>query len=204
VKLFTYGKKNYYKMNSKTRCAWCQGDPVDEHYHDTQWGVPIHDDNLWFEFLTLEGAQAGLSWRTIVNRIKAYQVAFKEFDIQKHSAMTDEELEQQLLNKAIIRNRLKVYSTRNNALRMIEVQKEFGSFDKYIWRFVNYKPIQNTFRGQENLPATTDISDAMSKDMKKRGFKFIGSTICYALMQASGMVNDHEVGCFRYDACTNM
>ena len=191
-------------MNSKTRCAWCQGDPVDEHYHDTQWGVPIHDDNLWFEFLTLEGAQAGLSWRTIVNRIKAYQDAFKEFDIQKVSVMTDKELEQQLLNKAIIRNRLKVYSTRNNALRMIEVQKEFGSFDDYIWGFVDHKTIQNTFKSQKNLPATTDISDAMSKDMKKRGFKFIGSTICYALMQASGMVNDHEVGCFRYDICANM
>ena len=201
AKLFTYGKKNYYKMNIKTRCAWCQGDPVDEHYHDTQWGVPIHDDNLWFEFLTLEGAQAGLSWRTIVNRIKAYQDAFKEFDIQKVSVMTDKELEQQLLNKAIIRNRLKVYSTRNNALRMIEVQKEFGSFDDYIWGFVDHKTIQNTFKSQKNLPATTDISDAMSKDMKKRGFKFIGSTICYALMQASGMVNDHEVGCFRYDVC---
>ena len=191
-------------MTEKTRCTWCQGDATDENYHDTQWGVPIHDDNLWFEFLTLEGAQAGLSWRTIVNRIEGYQAAFKNFDIQKVSVMTDEELEQQLLNKAIIRNRLKVYSTRNNALRMIEVQKEFGSFDEYIWRFVNHKPIQNTFKSQKNLPATTDISDAMSKDMKKRGFKFIGSTICYALMQASGMVNDHEVGCFRYDVCANM
>jgi DNA-3-methyladenine glycosylase I len=191
-------------MNSKTRCAWCQGDPVDENYHDTQWGVPIHDDNLWFEFLTLEGAQAGLSWRTIVNRIEAYQKAFKDFDIQKVSIMTDEELEEQLLNKAIIRNRLKVFSTRNNAQRMIEVQKEFGTFDEYIWGFVNHKSIQNKFKDLNNIPATTNISDAMSKDLKRRGFKFIGSTICYALMQASGMVNDHEVSCFRYDACAKM
>jgi len=191
-------------MNNKTRCTWCQGDPVDENYHDTQWGVPIHDDNLWFEFLTLEGAQAGLSWRTIVNRIKGYQAAFKNFDIQKVSVMTDQELEEQLLNKAIIRNRLKVYSTRNNALCMIEVQKEFGSFDHYIWGFVDHKSIQNNFKSIKNIPAKTAISDAMSKDLKKRGFKFIGSTICYALMQASGMVNDHEVDCFRYDVCAKM
>jgi DNA-3-methyladenine glycosylase I len=191
-------------MTEKIRCAWCQGNEADENYHDIQWGVPIHDDNLWFEFLTLEGAQAGLSWRTIVNRIKGYQEAFKNFDIQKVSVMTDQELEEQLLNKAIIRNRLKVYSTRNNALRMMEVQKECGSFDHYIWGFVNHKSIQNKFRSLKNLPATTDISDAMSKDMKKRGFKFIGSTICYALMQASGMVNDHEVDCYRHSVCAKM
>ena len=191
-------------MTKIKRCAWCLGDDVDEHYHDTHWGVPVHDDNLWFEFLTLEGAQAGLSWRTIVNRIKGYQAAFRNFQIKEVSIMTDEELEEQLLNKAIIRNRLKVYSTRNNALRMMEIQKEFGSFNHYIWGFVNYKPIQNKFKSQDNLPATTDISDAMSKDMKKRGFKFIGSTICYALMQASGMVNDHEVDCFRHAVCAKM
>lgn len=188
----------------KTRCEWCLGDETDEHYHDTQWGVPIHDDNLWFEFLTLEGAQAGLSWRTIVKKITGYQKAFKNFDIIKVSQMSDEELETLLLNPEIIRNRLKVYSTRNNALQMIKVQQEFGSFDKYIWGFVDHKRIQNKFTSLKNIPATTDISDAMCKDLKKRGFKFIGSTICYALMQASGMVNDHETSCFRYEACAKL
>ncbi len=188
-------------MTKKTRCTWCLGDKADEHYHDTQWGVPIHDDDLWFEFLTLEGAQAGLSWRTIVNKIEGYQQLFKNFDIVKVSQMTDEELDELLLNPAIIRNRLKVYSTRNNALQMIKVQQEFGTFDQYIWGFVNHKPIQNKFKSLKNIPATTEISDAMCKDLKKRGFKFIGSTICYALMQASGMVNDHEVACFRYAEC---
>lgn len=191
-------------MTENTRCAWCLGDKADEHYHDTQWGVPIHDDDLWFEFLTLEGAQAGLSWRTIVNKIEGYQQLFKNFDIIKVSVMTDEELDELLLNPAIIRNHLKVYSTRNNALQMIKVQQEFGTFDQYIWGFVNHKPIQNKFKSLKNIPATTEISDAMCKDLKKRGFKFIGSTICYALMQASGMVNDHEVGCFRYAECAKM
>ena len=189
---------------SQYRCAWSQGDAVDEHYHDTQWGVPIHDDNLWFEFLTLEGAQAGLSWRTIVNKIEGYQQLFKNFDIEKVAVMTDNELEELLLNPAIIRNRLKVFSTRNNALQMIKVQQEFGSFDNYIWGFVNHKPIQNNVESLKNIPSTSEISDAMSKDLKKRGFKFIGSTICYALMQASGMVNDHEVNCFRYEICANL
>lgn len=191
-------------MTNKKKCAWCLGDPVDEHYHDTHWGVPVHDDNLWLECLTLEGAQAGLSWRTIVNKIEAYQKLFKNFDIIKVSKMTDDELEELLLNPAIIRNRLKVFSTRNNALQMIKVQKEFGSFDQYIWGFVNHKPIQNNFQSLKEVPGTTAISDAMCKDLKKRGFKFIGSTICYALMQAAGMVNDHEVDCFRYTDCAKM
>ncbi|MCF6317889.1 MAG: DNA-3-methyladenine glycosylase I [Proteobacteria bacterium] len=191
-------------MIEKTKCAWCLGDTVDEHYHDTHWGVPIHDDQLWFEFLTLEGAQAGLSWRTIVNKIEGYQKLFKNFDIVKVSKMTDEELEELLLNPAIVRNRLKVYSTRNNALQIIKVQKEFGSFDQYIWGFVNHKPIQNRFKSLKDVPATSEISDAMCKDLKKRGFKFIGSTICYALMQAAGMVNDHEVSCFRHLECAEM
>lgn len=191
-------------MTDKTRCQWCLGDETDEHYHDTQWGVPIQDDNLWFEFLTLEGAQAGLSWRTIVKKITGYQKAFKAFDITKVSQMTDEELDALLLNPEIIRNRLKVYSTRNNALQMIKVQQEQGSFNHYIWGFVNHTTIQNKFTDLKNIPATTDISDAMCKDLKKRGFKFIGSTICYALMQASGMVNDHETGCFRYEECAKL
>lgn len=188
----------------KLRCAWCVGDAADEHYHDNQWGVPIHDDRLWLEFLTLEGAQAGLSWRTIINKREGYQQLFKQFDIDKVANMTDEELHEILKNPAIIRNRLKVFSTRNNAQQMRKVQIEFGGFDQYIWTFVDHKPIQNSFVSLKNIPGTTDISDAMSKDLKKRGFKFIGSTICYALMQASGMVNDHEIGCFRYSECAKM
>lgn len=191
-------------VNSINRCQWSQGDAADEHYHDTQWGVPIHDDNLWFEFITLEGAQAGLSWRTIVNKIKGYQESFKSFDIEKVAKMTDDELELLLTNPAIIRNRLKVFSTRNNAQQILKVQTEFGSFNRYIWAFVDHKPIQNKFKSLKNIPATTEISDAMCKDLKKRGFKFIGSTICYALMQASGMVNDHEVDCFRYEVCAKL
>jgi len=183
------------------RCQWSQGDAADEHYHDTQWGVPISDDDLWFEYITLEGAQAGLSWRTIVNKIQNYQKMFKNFDINKVAQMTDAELEQLLTNPGIVRNRLKVFSTRNNALQMQKVQSEFGSFNQYIWGFVNHKPIQNNIKSLEDVPATTEISDLMSKDLKKRGFKFIGSTICYALMQASGLVNDHEVSCFRYAEC---
>jgi len=187
-----------------TRCQWCLGDAADEQYHDTQWGVPIHDDPLWFEFLTLEGAQAGLSWRTIVNKISGYKQSFHNFDINKVAEMKDHELDELLLDPKIIRNRLKVYSTRNNAQQMIKIQQELGTFDNYIWGFVNHKVIHNNFKSLKNLPATTDISDAISKDLKKRGFKFIGSTICYALMQASGMVNDHQVDCFRYKAIKNL
>ena len=191
-------------LDNSVRCAWCEGDAADEHYHDNQWGVPIHDDRLWFEFLTLEGAQAGLSWRTIINKREGYQQLFKQFDINKVANMTDDELQEILKNPAIIRNRLKVYSTRNNAQQMLKVQDEFGSFDQYIWAYVDNKPIQNSFVSLKDLPATTEISDAMCKDLKKRGFKFIGSTICYALMQASGMVNDHETSCFRYKECSRM
>ncbi len=188
----------------KKRCQWCLGDTADENYHDTQWGVPIHDDQLWFEFLTLEGAQAGLSWRTIVKKIDGYKQSFYNFDIDRVAKMTDAELDDLLLNPRIIRNRLKVYSTRNNALQMIKVQAEFGSFDNYIWRFVDGKTIQNSFKSLKNIPATTEVSDSMSKDLKKRGFKYIGSTICYALMQAAGMTNDHEIECFRYHECRDL
>lgn len=181
-----------------SRCQWCLGDSVDEHYHDTQWGVPIHDDSTWFKYLTLEGAQAGLSWRTIVHKIKGYEKAFYNFDINKVSEMQDEELEKLRENPDIIRNRLKIYSTRNNAQKIIQVQNDFGSFNKYIWKFVNNKTIHNSYTHLSELPATTGISDSMSKDMKKRGFKFVGSTICYALMQAGGLVNDHQIHCFRY------
>lgn len=181
------------------KCDWCLGDPADEHYHDNHWGVPIHDDQLWFEYLTLEGAQAGLSWRTIVNKITGYQNAFHNFNIQKVARMSDEELELLRYNPDIIRNKLKIYSTRNNAQQIIKVQKEWGSFDKYMWSFVNGKTIHNTFSELSQVPSNTDISDTLSKDLKKKGFKFVGSTICYALMQASGMVNDHLINCFRYE-----
>jgi DNA-3-methyladenine glycosylase I len=190
--------------NNKNRCAWCLGDTEDEHYHDTQWGVPIHDDNLWLEFITLEGAQAGLSWRTIVKKIKGYQNCFHQFNIKKVANMTNDELESLRENPAIIRNKLKIYSTRNNAQRMLEVQSQFGSFDNYIWQFVNHAPIQNNFKSLSDVPASTPISDAICKDLKKRGFKFVGGTICYALMQASGMVNDHEISCFRHTICSEL
>ncbi|MCF6289334.1 MAG: DNA-3-methyladenine glycosylase I [Proteobacteria bacterium] len=187
--------------NNIKRCGWACDDEAERIYHDQQWGVPIHDDRLWFEFLTLEGAQAGLSWRTIINKREGYQKLFKNFNIDKIANMSDDELEEILLNPAIIRNRLKVFSTRNNAQQMIKVQKEFGSFDKYIWAFVDNKPIINKFVSLKDVPSSTQVSDAMCKDLKKRGFKFIGTTICYALMQASGMTNDHEVSCFRYKDC---
>jgi DNA-3-methyladenine glycosylase I len=190
--------------SNQYRCAWCLGDSEDEHYHDTQWGVPIHDDELWLQFITLEGAQAGLSWRTIVKKIQAYKDSYHQFNITKVANMLDSELEALRENPEIIRNKLKIYSTRNNAQRMLQVQSEFESFDKYIWKFVNNKPIQNNFNNLSEVPASTQISEALSKDLKKRGFKFVGGTICYALMQASGMVNDHEVNCFRHPICSEL
>ena len=191
-------------MNELKRCAWAIHDEVEKNYHDEQWGVPIHDDKLWFELLTLEGAQAGLSWRTIINKRLGYQQAFHQFDINKVAGMSDAELDELLTDPKIIRNRLKVYSTRNNAQQMLKVMAEFGSFDNYMWQFVQHKPIVNRFNNLKEVPASTEISDTMSKDLKKRGFKFIGTTICYALMQASGMVNDHETDCFRYEICKNL
>ena len=187
-------------MSDKTiiRCQWCEGDAVDEHYHDTQWGVPIYDDVTWFKFLTLEGAQAGLSWRTIVHKINGYENAFHYFDIDKVAQMSDSELEQLREDTNIIRNRLKIYSTRNNAQQIKKIQKEFGSFNQYLWNSVGGSPIQNKHQALSEIPGKTNISDAISKDLKKRGFKFVGSTICYALMQAGGLVNDHVQSCFRY------
>jgi len=182
----------------KHRCAWCGDDPLYVEYHEKEWGVPVHDDRLLFEFLILEGAQAGLSWITILRKREGYRKAFANFDAQKVARFTEAKQEKLLLNPAIVRNRLKVKSAVTNAQAFLEVQEEFGSFDKYIWRFVDGKPIVNRFKGMKDVPAKTDLSDAMSKDLKKRGFKFVGSTICYAHMQATGMVNDHTVDCFRY------
>lgn len=182
---------------SNNRCAWANGDALYEKYHDEEWGVAIHDDRLLFEFLCLEGAQAGLSWITILRKRENYRILFANFDAEKLAKFTDEELEEILLNPGIIRNRLKVFSVRQNALAFLEVQKEFGSFKEYIWSFVKHKTIDNKVKDLRSIPAQTKESEAMSKALKKRGFKFVGATICYAFMQAAGLVNDHVETCFR-------
>ena len=183
---------------TKRRCEWGTVSQLYIDYHDNEWGVPIHDDRTLFEFLILEGAQAGLSWETVLKKRENYRKAFSNFDPVKVSRYSDKKVEALMGNKGIIRNSLKITSAINNAKRFLEVQKEFESFETYIWQFVNGKPITNRFKSIQEIPATTKESDAMSKDLKKRGFTFVGPTICYAHMQATGMVNDHIVGCFRY------
>lgn len=170
-----------------------------EEYHDREWGVPLHNDKKLFEFLILEGAQAGLAWQTILNRRENYRKAFDNFDPKKIARYTQKDASALLKDAGIIRNRLKIEATIANAKKFLEIQKEFGSFDKYIWQFVNYKAIKNKFKSLKGIPATTKESDLMSKELKKLGFKFVGPTICYAFMQAVGMVNDHFTGCFRYN-----
>lgn len=187
-------------MAAKTRCTWPGSDPLMLAYHDEEWGTPLHDDRLLFEFLILEGAQAGLSWRTILNKRENYRRAFDRFDAKKIARYDARKKKQLLADAGIVRNRLKIDSTIDNARAFLEVQDEFGSFDGYIWKFVDGKPIRNEWRALKQIPASTKVSDAMSKDLKKRGFRFVGSTICYAFMQATGMVNDHMVDCFRYRA----
>lgn len=185
--------------NSPIRCAWAaDADPVMQAYHDTEWGVPQHDDRALFEFLTLEGAQAGLSWRTILGRRAAYRAAYYQFDIAQAAAMTDATLERLLADSAIVRNRQKIYSVRANARVGLDVIAQFGSLDAYLWSFVGGVPVINRWTKSGQVPATTPLSDRMSKAMRKQGFRFIGSTICYAFMQATGMVNDHLVCCFRH------
>lgn len=174
-----------------------KGQEIYAKYHDEEWGVPVHDDRVLFEFLILEGAQAGLSWYTILKRREGYKKAFKNFDPEKVSKMTDEELEALRKNKEIIRNKLKIYSVRNNARAFLEIQKEFGSFDKFIWEFVDNKPIVNEFSSLEETPAKTEISEKISKELKKRGMKFVGPTIMYAFMQAVGLVDDHILSCWK-------
>jgi len=182
-----------------TRCSWASGDDAAmRDYHDTEWGVPLHDDTRLFEFLVLEGAQAGLSWSTVLNKRDAYRRAFHGFDIARVARMTDAALDKLLLNPAIIRNRMKVYSARNNARAALKVIDECGSLDAYFWAFVDGKPIRNKWRARGDVPARTELSDELSKDLQKRGFNFVGSTIIYAHMQATGMVNDHFTGCFRH------
>jgi len=180
------------------RCSWCGTDPLYVKYHDEEWGVPVHDDRHLFEMLNLEGAQAGLSWSTILNKRENYKKVFDNFDAVKISKYSNKKIERILQNPGIVRNKLKVNAVVTNAKAFLKVQKEFGSFDNYIWQFVNRKQIVNKFSTLKDVPAKTEISDVLSKDLKKRGFKFIGSTICYAFMQAVGMVNDHTKDCFRY------
>jgi DNA-3-methyladenine glycosylase I len=185
-------------MKEKNRCAWCLSFDQYVKYHDEEWGVPVHNDRVHFEFLILEGAQAGLSWSMILKKRENYRKLFADFDPEKVARFTEKKLEKILLDPGIIRNRLKVFAAVNNAKRFLEVQKEFGSFDTYIWGFVNHKPIVNKWKALAEIKPTTKESDALSKDLIKRGFKFVGSTVIYAHMQACGLVNDHLIDCWRY------
>ena len=185
--------------DNKTRCEWVNGgNKLYYEYHDEEWGVPVHDDRMLFEFLILEGAQAGLSWATVLNKREGYLKAFDNFDVKKVAKYDQAKIDALLQNPEIIRNKLKVNATVVNAALVLEMQKEFGSFDAYIWQFVGGKTIKNKWTDMSQVPVSTPESDVMSKDLKKRGFKFIGTTICYAFMQATGMVNDHSTDCFCY------
>ncbi len=188
-------------QKEKTRCGWAVGE-LSIRYHDEEWGVLVHDDRRLFEFLILEGAQAGLSWNTILNKRENYRKAFDQFDPQRVAKYDRRKVQQLLRDTGIVRNQLKIASAIGNAKAFLQVQKEFGTFDRYIWQFVGGKPRVNALKSMKEIQARTAESDAMSKDLKKRGFKFVGSTICYAFMQATGMVNDHLVNCFRYRELT--
>ena len=188
-----------FRHMEKHRCGWCVGDELYEAYHDNEWGVPVKDDPTLFEFLILETFQAGLSWITILRKRENFRKAFDLFDYRKIANYDQAKIDSLLQDSGIVRNKLKVNATVSNAQAFMEVQKEFGSFGDYIWGFVDGKPIKNAFKDYRNAPAKTELSDTISKDLKKRGFKFVGSTVIYAHMQATGMVNDHEINCFRYD-----
>ncbi len=181
------------------RCAWADDSPLMSKYHDREWGVPVHNDRRLFEFLVLESAQAGLSWQIILNKRQNFRRALHNFDARRIAHYTARDVRRLLADPGIVRNRSKIDATITNARRFLDAQAEFGSFDRYIWRFVGGKPIRHRFRSLSQIPATTTESDAMSREMKTRGFRFVGSTTCYAFMQAVGMVNDHAVGCFRYN-----
>jgi DNA-3-methyladenine glycosylase I len=185
------------------RCEWANKSELEQSYHDHEWGVALHDDQSLFEFLILEGAQAGLSWSTILKKREGYRKAFDQFNAHKIARYSEADVSRLLTNSEIIRNRLKINATITNARAFLQVQKEFGSFDKYIWQFVNGKPVQNAWRRLADIPSSTPQSDAMRRDLTKRGFKFTGTTICYAFMQAVGMVNDHVVDCFSYQELKN-
>ncbi|MCB1650305.1 MAG: DNA-3-methyladenine glycosylase I [Pseudomonadales bacterium] len=188
----------------KTRCSWCGSDPLYVAYHDEEWGVPVHDERMLFEFLTLECQQAGLSWITVLRKRENYRKRFFNFDPKKVAKMTDEDIEERMQDAGLIRNRAKLNSIRSNALAFLAIQKEFGSFDRYIWSFVDGTVIDGRRGSLSELPATSQLSDTISKDLKKRGFKFVGSTIVYAHMQATGMINDHVQDCFRYQEVKNL
>ncbi len=185
------------------RCEWANRNEFEQSYHDNEWGVAIHDDRSLFEFLILEGAQAGLSWSTILRKREGYRKAFNNFDARKIFQYSENDVSRLLINSDIIRNKLKINATITNARAFLQVQEQFGSFDHYIWQFVNGKPIQNSWEKITDIPSSTPESEAMSKDLRKKGFKFVGTTICYAFMQAVGMVNDHVVSCFRYEELKN-
>lgn len=185
--------------DEKLRCGWCVGDPLYEAYHDEEWGVPVFDDDTLFEFLILETFQAGLSWITVLRKRENFRNAFNDFNYKKIAKYQQAKVDSLLQDTGIIRNKLKVKATITNAQAFMKIQEEFGSFSKYIWNFVDGKPIKNKLKNYKEAPANTPLSDAISKDLKKRGFKFVGSTVVYAHMQATGMVNDHEVSCFKYN-----
>ena len=184
---------------TKKKCAWCLGDPLYEAYHDNEWGVPVYDDDTLFEFLILETFQAGLSWITVLRKRENFRKAFDQFDYKKIAQYDQSKVKTLLEDPGIIRNKLKVNATITNAQSFIKIQEDFGSFRNYIWKFTNHKPIKNSFKSMNEIPANTPLSDLISKDLKKRGFKFVGSTVVYAHMQATGMVNDHTTNCFRYN-----
>jgi DNA-3-methyladenine glycosylase I len=185
-------------MTDQSRCAWCSSDPIYRAYHDEEWGVPLHDERALFEFLTLEGAQAGLSWLTILRKREGYRRAFDDFDAERVARYGESDVARLLADPGIVRNRLKIAATIANAQATLAIREAFGGLDAYFWRFVDGRPIVNARRDLSEIPARTPLSDTISKDLKQRGFKFVGSTICYAHMQATGMVNDHTVDCFRY------
>ncbi len=185
------------------RCEWADKDEFEQSYHDKEWGVPIHEDRSLFEFLILEGAQAGLSWSTILRKRVGYRKAFDNFDARKISRYSKADVSRLLANPEIIRNKLKINATIANARAFLKVQEQFGSFDRYIWQFVHGRPIQNSWKKMADIPSSSPESEAMSKDLRERGFKFVGATICYAFMQAVGMVNDHVIGCFRHKELKN-
>lgn len=186
-------------MTEVKRCGWCEGDPLYEAYHDHEWGVPVLEDDKLFEFLTLETFQAGLSWITVLRKRNNFREAFDNFDYRKIAQYKDAKVTELMQNAGIIRNQMKIRAAVTNAHKFMEIQEEFGSFTRYIWSFVDGEPIQNEVENYKEAPSTTEISDKLSKDLKKRGFKFVGSTVIYAHMQATGMVNDHQLDCFRYE-----
>ena len=186
-------------MQEKKRCGWCEGDSLYEAYHDEEWGVPVYDDKTIFEFLILETFQAGLSWITILRKRENFRKAFDDFDYQKIAAYPESKVQELLKNQGIIRNEQKIRASISNAAAFMKIQEEYGSFSDYIWKFVDGRPVKNSWKSYKNAPAITPVSTLLSKDLKKRGFKFVGPTVVYAHMQATGMVNDHEITCFRYD-----